>query len=56
MFQIGHAHPLTQSLEEHGYHNDIHDIIDAPHKDIEALTFKDDKGKNVIDPSNLINT
>jgi hypothetical protein len=48
MFQIRHDHPLTQSLEEHGSHNDIHDIIDASHKDIEALKFKDGQGKNVI--------
>ena len=46
IFQVCDDHPLALALREHGY-NMIHDILDAPHEDIESLTYMDDQG-NVI--------
>jgi hypothetical protein len=38
---------LSLSLQEHGFH-DIQAIVDAPQVDIDALTYKDCQGNNVV--------
>jgi hypothetical protein len=48
VFQVQGDHPLSLSLQEHGFH-DIQAIVDAPWVDIDALTYKDYQGSNVVD-------
>jgi hypothetical protein len=48
VFQVQGDHPLSLSLQEHGFH-DIQAIVDAPRVDIDALTYKDYQGSNVVD-------
>ena len=48
VFQVQGDHPLSLSLQEHGFH-DIQAIVDAPRVDIDALTYKDRQGNNVVD-------
>jgi hypothetical protein len=41
VFQVQGDHPLSLSLLEHGFHDDIQAIVDAQQVDIDALTYKD---------------
>jgi hypothetical protein len=49
VWQVQDDHPLTLSLQEHGFH-DIYAILDASKEDIKALTYTDCQG-NVVDLS-----